>query len=189
MKASLNPFASHNIHNLDFQFHQGNWNELTSKLKNLKYRAALVGPHGSGKTTLLFQIQKHLKQNNQKCIFLFINTKYPRLSIQQWSQIFSAIKTKSIILFDGADLLPKWYWNIFKFITQKSSGLIITSHQEGLLLTGIQTNSTTAIMNNILEELCETNAEIKQISHALFKKHHGNMHEILRHLYLAFSKK
>ena len=54
MKAGENPFRTERLERVTLRLPDGvTWTGLLNRLRELKYRAAIVGPHGSGKTTFL----------------------------------------------------------------------------------------------------------------------------------------
>ena len=52
-KPRENPFRTEITDNITFKFTDNNLDSITTKLRDMDYRAAIIGPHGHGKTTLM----------------------------------------------------------------------------------------------------------------------------------------
>jgi len=190
MKPRLNPFATHRIDNLKYQFVTKNWDAILVDLEQLLYRAAIVGPHGFGKTTFLNELGEILFLKGFSIYPIFINLKNRRLSLAQLKKMVLKINTQTIILFDGADLLDAWYWHILNVLFfKKAKGIVITAHHPTRLPTLFHCQTNIEILDHIIEELNETNDKsFFPLSHTLFKKHQGNIREVLRDLYMECTR-
>lgn len=184
-----NPFAAQYIDNIPYQFITGNWQSLLTDLTGLNHRAAIIGPHGSGKTTLLESLKQRLSAIRTPTIYLRINTEFPRLLPQQWQQLRQADR-QTMILFDGADLLPLWIWWRVRRLSRHAKGLIVTSHNRRLLPPLINTQTNNQLLHIVLSHLnIELNDHIQQQAEKLLAKHRGNIREVLRDLYWLYGAK
>jgi len=73
MNARENPFRTECVEQVRYRFLDGTWAGLMARLKDLDYRAALVGPDGSGKTTLLEELAPRLTELGFGVRRLFLN--------------------------------------------------------------------------------------------------------------------
>jgi predicted ATPase len=64
---------------LAFQCPDMSFEKIMARFKELKYRAAIIGPEGSGKTTLLETIGDRLCQDGYKTVYVRFNQENRRL--------------------------------------------------------------------------------------------------------------
>jgi ABC-type branched-subunit amino acid transport system ATPase component len=186
MKARHNPFSAQRIDALAYRFISNNWEGLFFKLEQLDYRAAIIGPYGSGKTTLLEQLGNKLRQQGHGTLNIFVNQEFPHLTFAQWMDVLKSSRKNSIILFDGADLLPFWQWILVKLISRRAKGLVIAGHRRLGLPVLIDCQTTLTILDELLHELAgPVDEPLKQAGARLFRQHDGNIREVLRDLYMV----
>jgi hypothetical protein len=174
MRARDNPFASHRIEAMAYRPQGTSWQALLRRLEELRYRAAIVGPHGSGKTTLLEALAARLAALDFVPQCAFLNDRSKRLPP------LGRLTRRHIVLLDGADHLPAMAWALLGLRLRTAGGLIITSHRAGMLPTLVQTTTSP----NLLRELVQTlNPGQDRDIEALFRRHNGNVRNALRELY------
>jgi hypothetical protein len=173
VKARLNPFASKRLLQIRYELQQESWTQLLQRLAQFNYRAAIVGPEGSGKTTLLEDIALRLRNR-------FV-LKWFTLSVNQRELKIPDIRHNHLILLDGFDLLPPWKrkWLLWK--AKNCHGLIVTAHSPTTLPTLVECSTTPELLDRISKKLVESPQ--KQLNHALFQKHQGNLRDVFRELY------
>ncbi|MHC4927798.1 MAG: hypothetical protein ACYTER_10855, partial [Planctomycetota bacterium] len=102
--------------------------QIADRLKQMKYTAAIIGPHGGGKTTLLEHLQSCLHGRGIHTAKLFLNLD-TKLS---WSEVTACIRSMpsgGVLFFDGACHLPRWrFWQLKRAVRKQSIGLVITAH-------------------------------------------------------------
>lgn len=184
MKARDNPFATHRILQARYRLQNYSWNELLARLENLHFRAAIVGPEGVGKTTLLEDLAPHLKRRGFAIINLRLDLEKRNFSRDEWNQLWRDVSTQKVILFDGAEQMPRWKWELFKKKSRAAGGLIITSHRAGMLPTLLNCSTSPQLLDELIEEIAPHEAaKLKDKTAALFHKHDGNLRHCLRELY------
>ena len=77
MRARDNPFAVDRIHTIRYRPQNGTLADLLKRLKELNYRAAVIGPEGSGKTTLLEDLERAFAGQGVKTRMVFVNDASP----------------------------------------------------------------------------------------------------------------
>jgi len=184
MRARDNPFAVERIHAIRYRPLHTTFAKILTRLDELNYRAALVGPDGSGKTTLLEDLQQALAEKGIGTRMVFVNDTAP-LPEPACRQLLSETTRDEILLLDGADLIPRSCWSLVKRHTiTHASGLIITAHRPGLLPTLIECTTTPSLLQAIASELQPPDRPIPAESlDTLFHRHQGNIRNCLRDLY------
>ncbi len=180
--ARNNPFASHRIDALSYRFLDGGWPDLLMRLEALGYRAAIMGPYGSGKTTLLAQLARILRSRGRHVNLLFVNTDKPRLSVAQMAALLKSIRTRQMVMIDGADLLPHWQWGLIRGASRFAGGLVVAGHSPKGLPVLIRCRPHIHILTRLLQDL---NVRLSPGTiEDLFNTYAGNIREIWRELYL-----
>jgi hypothetical protein len=109
------------------------------------------------------------------------NRKFPRGYIDQFAQ---DLTDRDIILFDGADELKGLAWIRFKGRIKTAGGLLITSHRDGMLPELIRCSTTEELTYDIVEKLLGRETEqYRGLIHDLYKKHAGNVRDVLREMF------
>jgi GTPase SAR1 family protein len=184
MRARDNPFAADRIERIRYRFAGTSLDELLSRLEEMNYRAAIVGPEGSGKTTLLEDLRRALQHRGLRTKLLFVNDASP-LSGPQCRRFLSELAPQEMVLLDGADAISRSSWLVFRRHTIHCAvGLIITSHHPGLLPTLMECSTTRALLQEITAELAPQDHTISPaLLDDLYTRHRGNLRTCLRELY------
>ena len=189
MRARDNPFAVERVHAIRYRPLHTTFAEILTRLEELNYRAALVGPDGSGKTTLLEDLQQTLAEKGIGTRMVFVNDTSP-LSEPACRQLLSQTTRDEILLLDGADLISRSCWSLIKRHTiTHAHGLIITSHRPGLLPTLIECTTTPSLLKDIAHDLQPPDHPIpSECLDTLFHHHQGNIRNCLRDLYDRYAQ-
>ena len=182
--AKDNPFAMGRVHALGYQPQELSWESIDARLEQLNFTAAITGPHGSGKTTLLEHLETRLADKGIETQKLFVSNdvKLPRRTIHQ---TILSMPHGGVLLFDGACHLSRWRWRQVKQLAAKRNiGLIITSHDEGMLATLMRCETNPALLSNLVDQLTENQPPFtEQTLTELYHTHRGNLRDCLRQLY------
>ena len=165
MKARNNPFSTEKVLKIRYKISEENIEKLLNKLELINYRGAIVGPEGSGKTTLLEDIAPFLQKRGFRLKNLLLNREKKGFPKDFISHFYKNLSSEDIILFDGAEQLSWLSWQIFKRKSAKAGGLIITSHNAGLLTTVYECSTTPELFCEIVEMLIgKEGKKIKELS-------------------------
>jgi ATP/maltotriose-dependent transcriptional regulator MalT len=184
-----NPFNADRIDAIRYRPPHGTLDDLLARLEELGCRAAIVGPDGSGKTTLLHDLQEALERRGQRTRLIFINdtSLFPAAVCRR---LLSELAREEVVLLDGADLIARSSWHLFRRHTiTHTAGLIITAHRPGLLPTLIECTTTPTLLREIVAELAPHSRIITPaLLDDLHARHHGNLRACLRALYDLHAK-
>ncbi|GIW97161.1 MAG: hypothetical protein KatS3mg111_0494 [Pirellulaceae bacterium] len=180
--ARLNPFAVDRVTALPFRLTAGDWPALMTRLQELNYRGAIVGPQGSGKTTVLEQLEREIPTH------LGHPAWYVRMPHQpsQRAAVVDAVLARAgrtIVLLDSAEKTP---WRGWVKIVQKTrpGGLLVAVHRRCGLPVWLRTTTTPELLASLVRELGYTSNELPQDAiEAIFRQHRGNLRDALRFLY------
>lgn len=187
MKARDNPFTTERVLRIRYALPDDDWPGLFARLEQQRYRAAIIGPHGSGKTTLLEDLQEQLTARGVPVMSLRLNTTKPSFARAELAACFATVTPDHVICLDGAEQLTRFGWASFAHRARRARGLIITSHQAGLLPT-LHTCATTEhlledIVARLLTPALRGQAAALPTSRDLFARHRGNLRDALREMY------
>jgi len=184
MRARDNPFAVDRLERIRYRFAGTSLDELLTRLDEMNYRGAIVGPEGSGKTTLLEDLRQALERKSRRARLVFINDTYP-LPEAECRRVLSELVPQELVLVDGADGMRRSSWSLFRRHTVgHAAGLIITSHHRGLLPTLIECSTTPTLLKKIVADLAPRSHAISpNLLDDLHKRHRGNLRACLRELY------
>ena len=184
MRARDNPFRTERVLRARYRLASGTWDDLLGRLDALGRRAAIVGPHGSGKTTLLEDLAPRLRARGTAIRELRLDAEAPQFAPGALDRLVASLGPRDVILLDGAEQLGWIAWSRFERRARAAAGLVVTSHRPGLLPTLLETSTTPALLDGLVEEILGgLPAEIASITPALFEKHGGNLRDALRELY------
>jgi len=181
MKARENPFRVERVLTIRYQPQDWTFDELMTRLGQLNYRGAIVGPEGSGKTTLLEDLAAHLAKRNLHAKYLRLDRDQRTFDPAMLDQFFAQRTDRDVICFDGCEQLSDRAWRQFLKRSERAGGLIITTHEPGRLPTLVTCSTTPELPSEIIGRLVGSDHSIDV--HALHKKHRGNIREALRDLY------
>ena len=184
MKARDNPFSAERTDRIAYRPVGTSFEKLLSRLEQMNYRAAIIGPDGSGKTTLLRDLKILLEEKGFVTKTVFINDTSP-FTKDSRKQFFAELKCNEVVLLDGADHLGKFIWRRFKTnVLRSSTGLIITSHKPALLPSLIECSTSQGLFVGIVSQLLNGNSRIDRcLLGQIYDKHNGNIRDCLRQLY------
>ena len=184
MRARDNPFRTEQILKVRYRIPRGDWDALLARFDALGRRAAIVGPQGSGKTTLLEDLAPLFRGRGFTVHELRLDTDSPRFDPAFLAGLFETVGARDVLLFDGAEQLDRGEWLRFDRGTRSAGGLLVTSHQPGLLPTLLETSTSPELLSQLVEELLgEQAGKGRPLVPGLFEKHGGNLREALRELY------
>lgn len=158
--------------------------ELLARLKQMEYRAAIIGPEGSGKTTLLEELQTQLAGQGFSVESVFVNDTTP-LTKARRAELIAGLKGDTIVFLDGADRLSAVSWRRLKSdILRVGEGLVITSHKSGMLPTLVSCRTSAELFEQIVSDLLQGQhwAQSPRLTE-VFSRHNGNIRDALRELY------
>ncbi len=186
--ARRNPFATERVTRIPFRFEQGNWISHLNLLRDLEYRAAIVGPQGSGKTTLLGELEGQLAVlAERETIYLFLS----RDKLEQKQILESALSENlagKILLVDGIERLPVFERLSLFRASRDAGGLIVTAHRPMRLPpfrlpTWIRTQTSELVLDYVLSELSMDSPDVRAAGQTSYQRRKGNLREVLRDLY------
>ncbi len=189
-----NPFASYRVESLKYRYPGFDFDDAVARLKEMQWRAAILGPHGTGKTTLLVELHRYLqsstsvRSNSSRLWFVPLDR---TVRNQQWFELLEECSPQQILLVDGIERLswskrlqllgmgPTW-------IRQSSlpRSIVVTTHRSVGLPVWLHTTSNPATMEELLLELHpaaspETIAQARK----LFIARRGNIRDVFWKLY------
>jgi len=182
LPARENPLAVNRTSDIAFRFVQYDWELHLRRLRDLNFRAAIVGPQGSGKSTLLGELTDRLNAGSVPSHFVFLS----QIREQHQPMLREAIKLSKqghVLLVDGIERLSFFQRRNLIKRTRNSAGLIVTQHHTGKLPTWIKTETTPELMTAVLFDLKLEQPEILSAGEIAFAKHNGNIRNALRDLY------
>ena len=184
MRARDNPFAAERLQTIRYRPLDTTLDQILTRLHELNYRGAIIGPEGSGKTTLLGDLQRLLERKDLRTRLIFVNDT-SRFDSPTCRRLLAELTHDQIVLLDGADLIRRGDWSLLKRHTiTHAYGLVITSHHRGLLPTLIECSTTPALLKAIVDDLLPRGRPIPAESlDRLHARHQGNLRACLRELY------
>lgn len=185
MKARENPFAVDRVLQWRYRPQGWDWPWLLQRLDQLRYRAAILGPEGSGKTTLLEDLRPHLHALGYQACWLQLTSQQRHLDIAQRAML-SPLGARDVLLLDGAEQMGRWRWWWLRYRSRRWGGLIVTSHQPGLLPTLVQTASSAEVFRQMVQHLLD-GAEVPSDLEDVLREEGGNLRGALRRLYLRWA--
>lgn len=183
-----NPFSVQRIDAIDYRLSDTTWAEVYSRLRDLDYRAAVVGPHGTGKTTFLDSLGNLLETHGLETRHVFINSdcRGPQRPIRR--ELGVCRRPDTILVIDGAEQLGRWAWWRTKRSSREFAGLVISTHTQGRLPTLLHTSTTIALLRSLVEDLApDQAAELDPLLPGLFDRFDGNIRLCLLQLFDLFA--
>jgi hypothetical protein len=190
MRPADNPFETRRINLVPYQPQGWSWEELLQRLRNLHYRAAVVGGFGSGKSRLLQELGSHLEKQGLRASMFRVGPGCSSCPEGLFMRMMVASRNSDVILLDEADRLPRHVWAFVRLLSMKAHGMIVTSHEPGLLPVLVECRTSVQLLEDILGELVgEERKTIQELSGQLFREHRGNIREVLRALYDVYAER
>ena len=184
MRARDNPFATAHLHRLRYRLRGWSWEEFMRRLAQMNFRAAIVGPEGSGKTTLLENLAPRLQAEGFEVVPLRLTRENNGFSREALDRMFAALTLRHMLLFDGAEQMPRWAWLRFRWNARRAGGLVVTAHRSGLLPTLHECGTSADLLAELIAELSGgTPSALPKQAAELMAKHRGNLRDALRDLY------
>jgi hypothetical protein len=181
LRARDNPFATDRVLRERYRLDASGWALLSARLRTLRHRGAIVGPHGSGKTTLLEDLAARLATQGWRVNSVRLTVEFPALGHAISRRRLAALEPRDILLLDGAEQLGRWQWSWLRFLARHAGGLIITCHHAGRLPTVWRCRTTPELLRDLSGSLGVPLAESDAAD--LFTRHAGNLRNALRELY------
>lgn len=188
MRAQDNPFRSRRVEAIPYRLAGTTWGELLGRLKELRHRAAIVGPHGHGKTTLLEGLASHLAAQGFRIRSASLHDGQRWLSSKQRKTLFGELTSRDLLLLDGAEQLSWLAWRHLRWRSHRAGGLVVTSHSPGLLPTLYECRTTPELLAGIVRDLLGAEESGMPVEE-LFARHGGNVREALMELYDLYARR
>ena len=160
---------------------------IARRLRETKFRGAVVGPHGHGKTTLLLNLADHVD-------LLPAMPRGSTVTTSMWVQVRPGERANLttvrrmvrgypyLLLLDGYDLLPR---RDRARVLVRRGPVLVTSHRRTMLPTVAHCRTSAELLGRLIERLSpDTRAAMTDAAVAgLYARHRGNVREALRELY------
>jgi hypothetical protein len=181
LRARDNPFATDRIIRERYRLDASGWALLSARLRVLRHRGAIVGPHGSGKTTLLEDLAERLAMQGWRITQVRLTEEFPSLGRSISARKLRALEPRDLLLLDGAEQLAAPQWWLVRWRARRAGGIIITSHTPGRLPTLWRCRTTPELLRDLSDSLGVPLAENDAAD--LYSRHRGNLRNALRELY------
>lgn len=184
----FNPFASAAIDSIPFRFARGDWQDNLSRLAQLGYHGAIVGPKGTGKTTLLEQLQVKLQNCTDNEIF-WVRIPFERCDHGRlMSTLSKKKKANAILLVDCSERLSLANRIRLKCFPRAPGGLVVTCHRKSSLPVWVHCRSTPESLQHVLSQLTShldstLQDELSSDAAMELARRGENIREVLRTLY------
>lgn len=166
------------IDQLDYiEQHPGQIEDIVEKLCQPGYRGQIVGPHGVGKSTLLRDLKDRLEEAG-------FNVLLERGSMLKARRPKSAERT--ILLLDEYAELSLSQRLMLLYFRSRFRAILITTHEQRIGFDlAARLVPTHRILNKLIDQLTKNSQTLIQPTTVayLYRKHHGNLREVLRELY------
>ncbi len=184
MRARENPFSTNRLENLNFRPQGTSWEELIARLKELNYRAAIIGPQGSGKTRLLETLAERLAEDGFQTLYLRVSEQNRAHFVKHVAAACPRITHRNVVFVDSSEKLTFLSWARLKLVLRKAGGLVITAHRTGRLPTLIKCETSPELLIELLRELAGEKAGcLRKTAADTFFKHRGDIRLSLLHYY------
>lgn len=181
LRARDNPFATDRVLRERYRLDASGWALLSARLRALRHRGAIVGPHGAGKTTLLEDLAARLAGQGWRVTSVWLTVESSRLGMSVSPRRLAALEPRDLLLIDGAEQLSWLQWWLVRCRARGAGGIIITTHTPGRLPTLWRCCTTPELLRDLSDSLGVPLAE--RDAAELFSRHAGNLRNALRELY------
>lgn len=185
-RARENPFATDRVLRERFRLDASGWALLGARLRGLRHRGAIVGPHGSGKTTLLEELARRFTAQGWRVVSVRLTVEYPALGLAIPRRRLTALEPRDLLLIDGAEQLSPWQWWLVRFRARQAGGIIITTHTPGRLPTLWRCRTSPELLRDLVDSLGVPLAVHEATD--LFERHRGNLRDAIRELYDRYAE-
>jgi hypothetical protein len=160
---------------------------IINRLRENKWRGAIVGPHGCGKTTLLGEIAAYLPSIGHVSAMFVLHDGQRRMP-DGWRDKIDAVSTEQalIAIVDGYEQLSRLSRFLLKrYCSRSHIGLLVTAHRQTDIKTIHHVMPTVETANRIVALLLRDTriAFPSELVNSIYKKHGGNIREVLFELY------
>jgi hypothetical protein len=192
-RAQSNPFSTRWIRPgaIPYEFPPGcSAIELTERLAQLGWRAAICGPHGSGKSTLLAALVPELRRRGRRPLTFALHDGQRKLP----AELIAAFPchAATIVLVDGYEQLSRWSrWRLDWLCRRSGCGLLVTAHDATRFAELFRTTTDMELAQRIVEHLLGDGDETitpEEVERA-FAANDGNLRETLFALYDLFEQR
>jgi len=206
VRAQENPFRTERLDRLGFRAAAtgapADLDSLVERFERLGRRAAVIGPEGSGKTTLLDALEPRFAARGlivrrlraapgggalweQPPVKGARWSRPPARSALSKSTAFEGTDERTLLVVDGLDRLPFASRRRIRQAGRQAAGLLVTAHRRLRLPTLIECATTPALLAALIADL---GADLDRdfggaASHALHRRHRGNLRTALLELY------
>lgn len=182
-RARDNPFRTECVDRLEFHLPgQFTWDTLLARLGNVSWCGAIVGPHGSGKTTLIEQLAPRIEERGFRPRLYRLDAASKMSDKEALVAAVRELSAPDLLLLDGAEQLSTRQWLPLRVAAETLAGFVITVHRSSRLPTLVETETSAALLNDLVEELAEFRLPPMEAT-AIFTRHRGNIRDCLRELY------
>jgi adenylate kinase family enzyme len=181
LRAKDNPFAVDRIRQIRYEPVAESWQSLLARLAAMDYRGAIVGPCGSGKTTMCEDLEIRLQKQGLRTQHLFLS-----MDIHMtWREIRRVLACPfDVIMVDGADHMSWLTWRTLKRrVFREKCGLVVTTHQPGLLDTWYECQTSPVLLERIVARLVRDQVIARERIQESYDRCQGNIRQALRELY------
>lgn len=191
MRPRDNPFRVQKVHELRYRLAGTTWEEVLERLEGLRFRAAVVGPHGHGKTTFLEELARHLAARGFRIRTATLRDGSRWLTAEQRRALFAGMTSRDLLVVDGAEQLSHPAWFHLRWRSRRAGGLVVTSHEPGLLPTLYECRTTPELLAGLVRDLLGPGGAetVQPAPEELFARHGGNLRDALRELYDVYAER
>jgi hypothetical protein len=182
MPPKNNPFRSECVDALEYRLRDATWPMLLTRLEELRFRAAIVGPRGRGKTTLLDALAPRLRAQGWSTHRLRLCSSHRDFTPREWRTL-SACGDTDLILLDGAEQLGPLRRLKLLLLARHAGGLVITTHRTAFFPTLYECRTSPELLETLVGKLAPQYALDGAASGVLHRRHRGNVRDALRELY------
>ena len=183
MRPRENPFRVDRLHSLQFRPQGFGWDDLLIRLAELDFKASIVGDDGSGKSTMLVELGERLEALGLSTRSICISGGARSFPEGVLRELERDLKADEIVLFDGGDHLGAIAWRRFRIRIRRARGIVITNHRESRLPTLVKTQTSPALLRDLVTELAPENGLPSEELQTLFDSSNGNLRDAMRALY------
>ncbi|MCG8584049.1 MAG: hypothetical protein MI757_04980 [Pirellulales bacterium] len=168
-----------------------NAHAIVKRLEENSWWGQIVGPHGSGKSTLISTLEPALDQHGREVIHLRMHDHEHELPSKLFSSNDWRASTQLVV--DGYEQLGRFNrWRLKRHCRRRSCGLLVTTHEDLGLPTIFTTKPTPEATERLVAQLLDLHGHGNLVGTGpyassriddAFRKHHGDVREVLFELY------